>query len=331
MRSMTIRGSAIAASAMMATALLGGAAAQADQPANQGSDGASKQQIQSESVVASYWTEDRMENATPGSKLMPAEMEVGIGNTPAPGIPVTIEGQKAQGNPNANDNSRNKRVQYRAASQAPVPHIGKVFFTLGGSDYVCSANSVVSNNENTVSTAGHCLKDGAGAWATKFAFVPAYENGNAPYGVWAATSLYATSQWSASGDISYDTAFAVVSNPNGSASLSDTVGASGVAFNQARGLEYTAFGYPAARPFDGASLYSCSGTATADPFGQSLSQGIPCDMTGGSSGGPWFIGRGSSGVQNSGNSFGYSSVSNTMFGPYWGSSIQSAYSNASNS
>lgn len=331
MRSMTIRGSAIAASAMMATALLGGAAAQADQPVNQGSDGASKQQIQSESVITSYWTEDRMKNATPGSKLMPAEMEVGIGNTPASGVPITIEGQEARGNSNVKDNPRKNRVQYRAAAETAVPHIGKVFFTLGGTDYVCSANSVVSNNENTVSTAGHCLKDGAGAWASKFAFVPAYENGNAPYGVWAATSLYATSQWSASGDISYDTAFAVVSNPSGSASLSDTVGASGVAFNQARGLEYTAFGYPAAPPFDGASLYSCSGTATADPFGQSLSQGIPCDMTGGSSGGPWFIGSSSSGVQNSVNSFGYSSVSNTMFGPYWGSSIQNAYSNASNS
>ncbi|MHA7173367.1 trypsin-like serine peptidase [Arthrobacter monumenti] len=327
---MTIRGSVIAASAMMATALLGGAAAQADQSLTPRSDGASKQQVQNESVVTSYWTEDRMKNAKPGSELMPTQQETAIGNSRA-GIPTTIQGQDPESNPRANDNSRQKRTQYRAVSETPVSHIGKVFFTLGGTDYVCSGNSVASNNENTVSTAGHCLKDGAGAWATKFAFVPAYENGNAPYGVWAATSLYTTSQWSGSGDISYDTAFAVVSNPNGSASLSDTVGASGVAFNQARGLDYKAFGYPAGTPFNGASLYSCAGTATADPFGQTMSQGIPCDMTGGSSGGPWFIGSSSGGVQNSVNSFGYTSVPNTMFGPYWGSSIQSAYSNASNS
>ncbi|GAB3246578.1 peptidase [Arthrobacter pigmenti] len=329
MKSMTMRGSAIAASAMMATALLGGAAAaQADQP-TAGSNGASKQQVQSESAVSSYWTENRMENAKPGSTLMPDTKEVGVGNTPQAGIPTTIQGQQAERQPNAGQ--KKKRMQARAAAETPVSHIGKVFFTLGGTDYVCSANSVASNNENTVSTAGHCLKDGAGAWATKFAFVPAYENGNAPYGVWAAEALYATSQWSRSGDISYDTAFAVVSNPNGSTSLSDTVGASGVAFNQARGLQYKAFGYPAGTPYDGESLYSCSGTATQDPFGQSQSQGIPCDMTGGSSGGPWFIGTSSTGVQNSVNSFGYTSVPNTMFGPYWGSSIQSAYSNASNS
>ena len=48
-------------------------------------------------------------------------------------------------------------------------------------------------------------------------------------------------------------------------------------------------------------------------------------MTGGSSGGPWFIGSGSTGYQNSVNSFGYSNVENTMFGPYWGSVIMSTY------
>ncbi|WP_245580144.1 trypsin-like serine peptidase [Arthrobacter castelli] len=324
-----MRGSAIAASAMMATALLGGAAAAQADNSTAWSNGASKEQVESESSVSSYWTENRMEDAKPGSTLMPDGREVGIGNDPVAGIPTTIKGQQAERD--ANPGAKTEPVQQHAAAENPVSHIGKVFFTLGGADYVCSANSVVSDNENTVATAGHCLKDGAGAWASKFAFVPAYQNGEAPYGVWAATALYATSQWERSGNISYDTGFAVVSNPNGSASLSDTVGASGVAFNQPRGLEYKAFGYPAGPPYNGAYLYSCSGTAIQDSFGQSQSQGIPCDMTGGSSGGPWFIGSSSTGVQNSVNSFGYSTVPNTMFGPYWGASIQDAYSRASNS
>jgi len=58
--------------------------------------------------------------------------------------------------------------------------------------------------------------------------------------------------------------------------------------------------------------------------GGTQSQGIPCNMTGGSSGGPWFTG----GLQNSINSFGYGGVPNTMFGPYWGSVIQGAYNTA---
>ncbi len=101
-----------------------------------------------------------------------------------------------------------------------------------------------------------------------------------------------------------------------------------MAFNDGRGFTYSAFGYPAAAPFTGNTLQSCSGTATDDPYAQSESQGIPCGMTGGSSGGPRFIGSGSAGYQNSVNSFGYNNVANTMFGPYWGSVIESAYAAA---
>ena len=49
-------------------------------------------------------------------------------------------------------------------------------------------------------------------------------------------------------------------------------------------------------------------------------------MTGGSSGGPWLIDNNT--VINSLNSFGYQGVRNTMFGPYFGSQIQSAYNTA---
>ena len=170
--------------------------------------------------------------------------------------------------------------------------------------------------------------EGPGAFATNFVFVPAYLNGAAPYGKWAAKALYTTTQWSSAGDMQYDTGFAVVSPLNGQ-NLSDVVGASGVQFNAARGLTYKSYGYPAAAPFDGQSLKSCTGPASDDPNNpQFNAQGIPCDMTGGSSGGPWFIGTSSSGYQNSINSYGYGSRSTVMYGPYWGSVIQQAYSTA---
>lgn len=251
-------------------------------------------------AASDYWTPARMKAATPRD------------------VTVDKKGQKVTAG------KKKPTPTILATRQAPVKHIGKVFFTLGGRNYVCSGNAVVSTNESTVATAGHCLNSGPGAYATLFTFVPAYENGAAPYGKWPATQLFAPSQWTANGDITYDTGFAKVSSPTG-VSLSDTVGASPVVFNQARGLSYTAFGYPAASPFNGELLYSCTGRATADPYGQSQSQGIPCDMTGGSSGGPWFIGTGSGGAQNSVNSFGYNNVPNTMFGPYWGTVIQNAY------
>ncbi|MCB5282210.1 MULTISPECIES: hypothetical protein [unclassified Arthrobacter] len=275
---------------------------------------------------AEYWTAERMRNAVPGDVLAEKAVQRGAGskaalNRPAAGAPSSIEAlaPKKQG----------ADIQTKAnASETPVKHIGKVFFTLGGTNYVCSGNSVSATNKSTVSTAGHCINEGPGAFATKFTFVPAYLNGSAPYGMWTAKALYAPTQWSSGGDMTYDTGFAVMNTLNGQ-KLADAVGASGVKFSAARGLAYKAFGYPAAAPFNGESLKSCSGTAVNDSSNpQFNTQGIPCNMTGGSSGGPWFIGTSSTGYQNSVNSYGYGSNSTTMFGPHWGSVIQQAYNTA---
>ena len=263
--------------------------------------------------TADYWTPDRMRAAIPGDVL--ADKAVERGNTSSAisvekGAATKVKGTK--GKPTI------------AKLETPVDHIGKVFFSIGTTNYVCSGNAVSSANKSTVATAGHCINEGPGAFVTNFAFVPAYDNGNAPYGKWTATKLFAPTQWTANGDMTYDTGFAVV-NPLGGQLLTDVVGGSGVEFNAARGLQYTSYGYPQASPFDGTSLWSCTGTATNDTNNpQFNTQGIPCDMTGGSSGGPWFIGTGSDGLQNSINSYGYNR-SSVMYGPYWGTVIQDAY------
>jgi V8-like Glu-specific endopeptidase len=305
----------------------GGAATAAPASPDEAKAGVASKAVDGSSA-ASYWTAERMRAAIPGDVL--ADKALARGNSSRPdavekGSSTRIAGTAGKGKPSLH------------ADEKPVSHIGKVFFTLGSLNYVCSGNSVASKNESTVSTAGHCIHEGPGAegpgrFVTNFAFVPAYLNGAAPYGKWAATSLHVPSQWSSAGDMQYDTGFAVVAPPNGS-TLSDTVGASGVQFNEARGLTYKSFGYPAAKPFNGQSLKSCTGTATNDPYNPRFNtQGIPCDMNGGSSGGPWFIGTSSAGYQNSVNSYGYSGApSKVMYGPYWGSVIQQAYSDASSS
>jgi len=264
-------------------------------------------------AAAGYWTAERMRAATPADILLAGKSASTPAADVAAGAPVTY-GKPAP----APD------LTPMAASEAPVPNIGKVFFTLNGRNYVCSGNSVSSANGSVVATAAHCVHGGKGKYATNWTFVPAYENGAAPYGQWVATKLAAPQQWTKRGDITYDTAFATVGTLAGK-TLQATVGGTAISFNQARGLSYEAFGYPAAAPFDGQTLKSCAGTATADPYGQTQSQGIPCDMTGGSSGGPWFLGNGS---QNSVNSFGYNNIPNVMFGPYYGSVAQSTYAAA---
>ncbi|WP_461174249.1 hypothetical protein M1D93_06010 [Arthrobacter sp. Z1-9] len=269
--------------------------------------------------VAEYWTAEKMKNAIPGDVL--AGKALNRGNRSSASIVEKGKGSEVKAT---------KGKALIGASETPVKHVGKVFFTLGGSNYVCSGNAVSSTNESTVATAGHCLNEGPGAYATNFIFVPAYENGAAPYGKWTARAYLAPTQWVAGGDMAYDTGFAVMNRLN-KKNLTDVVGGSGVAFNQERGLTYKSFGYPAASPFNGETLKSCTGTANNDPNNPQFgTQGIPCDMTGGSSGGPWFIGTSSSGVQNSVNSYGYKN-SAVMYGPYWGSVIEATYNSAAKS
>lgn len=335
-RTKTLATSLLSLSAAALLAFAGSSAATAaPSPSNGAGNDAGTAVVASQAVsdsgTASYWTTDRMKNATSGDILADKALERGqklhITSPVEQGPASTIEGKQSVVDLTS---AKDSTVSFKAnKSETPVKHIGKVFFTLGGANYVCSGNSITAANKSTVSTAGHCVNEGPGAFATNFVFVPAYLNGAAPYGKWTAKALYAPIQWASEGNMQYDTGFAVMNTLNGQ-TLSDVVGASGIQFNAARGLSYKSFGYPAASPFNGESLKSCSGTATNDPYNpQFNSQGIPCNMTGGSSGGPWFIGTSSSGYQNSVNSYGYGSRSTTMYGPYWGTVIQLAYTTAS--
>jgi V8-like Glu-specific endopeptidase len=278
------------------------------------------------STAAAYWTSERMRTAIPGDVL--AEKAMARHNSKSNSLGGILE--KGSSTKIAGTSARGKTASLHVNEQ-PVSHIGKVFFTLNGGNYVCSGNSVSSANKSTVSTAGHCLNSGPGAFASNFVFVPAYRDGVAPYGKWPAKALYAPTQWSADGNIQYDTGFAVVSQLN-RRNLADVVGAVGVAFNQPYGLTYKAYGYPAAKPFTGQRLVSCSGKAGKDALNPQFdTQGIPCDMTGGSSGGPWLVPGDPAdglGYQNSVNSYGYGTRATSMYGPYWGEVIAQVYARA---
>ncbi|POX40610.1 peptidase [Streptomyces sp. Ru73] len=206
-----------------------------------------------------------------------------------------------------------------------VQTAGRVFFTYKGRPASCSGDAVAGKNGSTVLTAGHCVKLD-GAWHTDWIFVPGYHDGRAPYGKWAAARTLSTPQWTASEDIDYDVGAAVVA-PLGGKRLTDVVGGQGVSFNSGYHRKMYAFGYPAAAPYDGNRLIHCSGTTTKDPF-SSKDHGLPCNMTGGSSGGPWFRAfdeKTGTGLQTSVNSFGYTFLPNTMFGPYFGNDAKNLY------
>ncbi|MDH2425249.1 hypothetical protein [Sphaerisporangium sp. TRM90804] len=207
-----------------------------------------------------------------------------------------------------------------AAGGAVTRTTGRVFLTLNGVDFVCSAGAVRSRNLDVVVTAGHCVKDGAGAWAQNWTFVPGYASGRRPYGVFAARRMFVPEPWARGGDDDHDVAMVAVA-PSGGRRLNDVVGGQRIAFNQPRGMAAHGFGFPADPPYDGEHLVYCAGVARGDPHGQTLDQGLRCDLTAGSSGGPWlssFDPASGRGVITSVSSFKYSDDPGTMYGPYFG-------------
>jgi V8-like Glu-specific endopeptidase len=274
--------------------------------------------------VVDYWTPERMAAAKDGSVLAPAPAERPRGQVEA-GAPKIVPAAKPVKPPSGG--SGTSTGGYWTSGGRVVATTGKVFFTLSSGNYVCSGSAVTSANESTVLTAGHCVSD-AGTFATNWAFVPAYDDNVRPYGTWTARQLHTTTQWRSGEDFDYDIGFATM-NTLGGASLTDTVGAQGIGFNLARGQATHAFGFPAASPYDGSELAYCAGTVVQDTYYGSQDQGLACDMTGGSSGGPWMVAfNGSTGTLNSVNSFGYRGVRNIMWGPYFGSVAQSLYTSA---
>ncbi|MCE7003476.1 peptidase [Kibdelosporangium philippinense] len=261
-------------------------------------------------AVTAFWTPERMRSAKPLDLISITRSAV---KNVASGLPTLIP----QSIPNGG--------AAWTGGGAVVQTAGRVFFTYQGRTASCSGNSVTSANKSTVITAGHCVKL-EGVFHTNWVFVPAYNNGNAPYGTWTAKSTHATPQWVASEDINFDIGAAVV-NPLNGQSLSDVVGAQGIAFNQARGQNMYAFGYSAAAPYDGSKLIYCSGRVFND-FLLSRGIGMTCNQTGGSSGGPWFLSFSEAtgtGTLNSVNSFKYNFFPNWMFGPYFGADAQNLY------
>ncbi|WP_214322418.1 trypsin-like serine peptidase [Nonomuraea sediminis] len=282
-------------------------------------------------AVLQYWTPQKMEAAKPLDAPQPKRnlrMAVGGPGEPTDGTPWTAPPTSPGGNPKPEPQAANSGGAAWTGGGAVVKTTGRIFFTYQGRNASCSGSAVTSANKSVVLTAGHCVKLG-GDYHTNWVFVPGYDQGQRPYGTWAATKLITTPQWDSSEDINFDVAAAVVAPLQGK-SLTDAVGGQGVAFNQGRRVQMHAFGYPAAAPYDGSKLIYCAGR-TFDDFLMSKDHGLTCNMTGGSSGGPWFQNFNEStglGTQNSVNSFKYNFAPNWMFGPYFGTEAQAVYQSA---
>ncbi|SFQ35020.1 hypothetical protein SAMN05421810_106235 [Amycolatopsis arida] len=262
-------------------------------------------------VVTEYWTPERMRAAEPMERRV-AEDEA----APVDGFPPDLNSEAVVTGEEWTNNGLVAKTT------------GRVFFTFDGRDSSCSGSAVKSDNGSVVITAGHCVMY-QGSWHKNWLFVPGYSDGNAPFGEWPARLTMVTPQWEANENLTYDIGAGVVEQVDGR-KLTDAVGGQEIAFNQQRNQRMYSFGYPATGQYDGSALIYCSGPTFVDVV-LTQDHGMRCGMTGGSSGGPWFLEfdeESGTGKVASVNSFYYWFLPGFLFGPYFGAEAQALYNRA---
>jgi hypothetical protein len=266
-------------------------------------------------ATSRYWTPRRMRRAEPLSIVIDRDSP----DSPPARSPRTLAGATVN-------------AELGDPSAYPDRTHGKVFFRLGRRSYTCSATVLDSPKGNVVITAGHCVHPGKPKkdFASKWTFVPGYEDGESPFGRFPFKRLYALRGWTRKGNYNYDIATAKL---RGNKKFPDVEQAAGggrgidwdIPRDTTRQLDFDVWGYPVAGgQFDHRKLYVChTSWALDDPEPEPRGEppfGVGCDLTKGSSGGGWVTQSGVSGEPpfvNSVTSFSYDDHPNVLFGPYF--------------
>ncbi len=308
------------------------------------------------SSVVSYWTEERMRNAQPMPLPKLSASPTGAQNRSEaiPSGPMVIAYSRRSGDPLTEERIEPADLAEGAAEPLagtypfsftsfqlfpnvtglyrvfPYRIVGKVFFTVPGQgDFVCSGSVVSAPNNSVVWTAGHCVNTPGVGFHTNFIFAPARHEWVNPFATLAANTLATPVGWSDLGLFEFDHGGAFM-NPGpgaGNFLVGQLLGSLGFLANAPREQHWHARGYPAAAPFDGEHHHTCAATwavndqPSGDPANpQSI--GIGCDMTGGSSGGPWIVDlsgeAGATNLLNGNVSYTYIGVPDQLYGPYFG-------------
>lgn len=288
-----------------------------------------------------YWTEAAIRSAKPVILMM--DRRTGIADLSIDSTATT------------STSATSTSTAWSDSSSLPMNAVGKIFFTIGRSNYVCSG-STLSDSVTSVSyvvTAGHCAVD-KGKFVTNFMFVPNYQsaifNGKIEVNErWYAKNLVVRNEFASQVQfnrtaIEHDWAFAVIpsgtftKNKKSFTNPGDLSSKGAFDYGQsifALGSSSDAFGYPAAGKYAGnTALRYASGSISADPYGYNT-WGMLSDLTGGASGGPWLSTLDLAsipqiGVVSSVNSYKYIGDETKMYGPWFGPKTTSTYDLAKN-
>lgn len=223
--------------------------------------------------VRRYWTRARMAAAVPIDQVLPG------GTTSY----ATQDDDVAQ----------------TAAARRGVPRsVGKLFFSDGPSDFVCSASAIKTRRSVHAITAGHCVHTGPNVgllesprFYTNFVFVPRYHRGRAPDGRWVGRNAWAFNGWVNNESYKYDQAIIAFQRLRGR-KLEKVVGGNEVVWGKPqRRHGVRIWGWPAQPPYDGETARRCDGnTVRFEDTDDAAMRN--CPLNGGASGGPWYLPNG---------------------------------------
>ena len=291
--------------------------------------------------IIDFWTVDKVRQAVPRDFVF----DQALGRF----VPAARGGTKGKpggggGKPGGGSDDTAITGAHWTGDGVVLESTGKVLFSLGNELWVCSASVVEDDTESRslAVTAAHCVYDNAtNKFAENWIYVPNYETvvRNLEIGdkkfctdagagtCWTASALVLHDGFAGAGGfngnaIQYDFAFAVLDK-----SLDGDHGAQGINFKAvSKGTFTYDFGYPAENS-NGDLIHElryCAGKTGFDNRFFKLTYKLACDMTGGSSGGPWFSSFDTSngrGTVMSVNSYRYSS-GNGLYGPKFNSNTE---------
>jgi V8-like Glu-specific endopeptidase len=162
---------------------------------------------------------------------------------------------------------------------AGTPAVGALFTIRNGKlgSHFCTASVVNSPHGDLAITAAHCVA----SMTSTMEFIPGYNAGKAPYGMWQVTKVYVDDAWKQSQSQNDDVAFVKLSQSRSSVPIEDVTGAETLATNTAARQMVEVIGYP-----DGSNQAIACENRTSQPMANQLE--FDCGgYTDGTSGGPF--------------------------------------------
>ncbi|HUA31120.1 MAG TPA: trypsin-like peptidase domain-containing protein [Streptosporangiaceae bacterium] len=127
-----------------------------------------------------------------------------------------------------------------------TPAVGALFTTSGGQlgKHFCTASVVNSPAGDLILTAAHCMKGHQDTGSPGIVFVPGYDDGAAPFGIWQVTRIFTDTPWATTADPDDDFAFLTVARPGRGTAIQSVTGAENLGTGQPTSGPVRVIGYP---------------------------------------------------------------------------------------